>query len=211
MPVSCAPAAWGLEPSACALRQVITERSEDHGVQSMWLATSTGPSISIDVRELRTPLDPALRPVVGAHPESHCALDQGTSICSAGTESAGENTGAIRGQSLAKAAGVAEMGRSVTDVLLGDRVEIPSAAGVFNPGIQVDVDLRTVPFERAKTLVAADQIELPVALDRGVGESTSAVTSLLHRPPSRALQCRDVSSRTTSGRSRRCRRRPSSC
>src|ERR1700685_3703655 len=63
------------------LRQVITERREDHIVDSVWLrrnarcTTRAGPSVANDVGVLRPPLDAALLSCVNAIPESQRAFD----------------------------------------------------------------------------------------------------------------------------------------
>src|SRR5271170_2992325 len=76
------------------LRQVITERREDHVVDSVGLATCAGPGIASYVGVVGAESETASRAVVELVPKSAGPLDQRPSISGAIGESAGsESTG----------------------------------------------------------------------------------------------------------------------
>src|ERR1700722_210755 len=164
------------------LRQVVTKRSKNHAIDSVRRdAVRSRPRGAVNVGELRSELYPApvhliLGAIVQAEPEARRAFNQRARVGGATGESARQESAWPR-PGLSEATGIAEGGRSVTDVLAGRGIEESGAASVLRARVQVDVQLRSMPFQRAQPLIAPDQAESAVGTHGGVGQAASTVTA----------------------------------
>src|SRR5271166_4179373 len=126
------------------LRQVITERAEDHPVEtarlqarrSRWQTAGSRPGVAAHVRELRAVLERSPGSGVELVPEPERSLDQSPRLprtCAGATR--GE---AARGRDFDAAACVVEGGRAVSDDLAGDAIETERPSSVFNSAVTVN-------------------------------------------------------------------------
>src|SRR5215472_9617479 len=82
--------------SSDRLRQVITERGEDHSVQPVrFKAQRTGPGVARHIGVLRPPLEAAFGPVVQAVPEAGSAFDHHARIGRAAGEASGQESAVV--------------------------------------------------------------------------------------------------------------------
>src|ERR1700733_12744056 len=144
------------DKSNVRLRQVITERGEDHAVESFRRdsglsfssRSNSRPGLAGHVGILRTPLQPALGAAIEAVPEARRTLDERSRIGRAVGKTAGKESATDTRRGFGVAAGVGEQRRPITYILIGERIEIGRAAGVLGAGVEVDINLGPVPLQR---------------------------------------------------------------
>src|SRR5271165_183050 len=179
---TCAGTTFGLRQ----LRQVITERGEDHVVDSFrgpaysCRDAFTRPGLTSDVGVLRTELEPAPRPAVEAVPEAGGTLDDSTCIGRAIGEAAGVETSAAVSsvwRRLSVATGVVERGRAVSNRLARDRIKAHRPAAVLGSGVGEEREFLPAPLEGAQTHQIPDQMNRTVSVDRSIRDASGAVTS----------------------------------
>src|SRR5208283_2071083 len=169
-------------PENC-LRQVITERSEDHSVESFGCDSGLSlpcrsnprPGLASHVGILRAPLKPALGAGIDAVPEARRALDERPRVGRAIGKTARKKSATDARRGFGVAAGVAEEGRAIAHILAGDGIEIRRTAGVLGTSVEVEINLGPVPLQRRESLIALDQIEGSVGMDRRIGKTAGPV------------------------------------
>jgi hypothetical protein len=105
------------------------------------------------------------RQVIWLEPDPEGAFDEYTRIGRAARKAGGSKPVVDGWRNFGEAAGIAEQGRSVTDVLPGDGIEIRGPAGILNACVCVNIQLWPVPLQSSQSLIALDQIECSVGMD----------------------------------------------
>ncbi len=144
-----------VEEITLLLRQVITERREEHVLVGGRRTTHTLPRHALHVRVLRSELDSASIAVVHLVPETARPFEHGAGVhrarcCRTWRKSS------CAGYDFREATGCGQRLHSITNQL-ACRIQIRDAARVFFASVEVDVPLLGVEFQRRQTLVAADQ------------------------------------------------------
>ena len=90
--------------------------------------------------------------VIDPEPEPGSALDQNSCIGGAiGAQASGTESTAA-GNGLGVAALIGEESRTIAYELTGNRIEVSGTAGILRSGVEVNVPLRSVEFERSQAL-----------------------------------------------------------
>src|SRR5580698_2459226 len=163
------------------LRQVITERREDHVVDSVGLATYAGPGIASEVGVVGAEPEAAFRAVVELVPKSGRSFGQDPSISGAISESAGSESTGTR-TDFGPATGIAECRSAVanhgTSARLGQRIEAGRTAGILDTAVPEEVELLGyVNLKRGQAHEILDEMQSAISVDGSVWEAAGTVAS----------------------------------